>query len=64
MNGKSITIPSEKNRARNMEQFFGSAAALAEFERMQNIQEKIKLMWGLPVSQVHKPLMSLPSKPP
>jgi len=34
-----------------MEQFFGSASALAEFEKMENIQEKIKLMWGLPVSQ-------------
>ena len=36
-----------------MEQFFGSASALAEFEKMENIQEKIKLMWGLPVSQVY-----------
>jgi len=32
-----------------MEQFFGSASA--EFEKMENIQDMIKLMWGLPVSQ-------------
>ena len=37
-----------------MEQFFGSASA--EFEKMENIQDMVKLMWGLPVSQVNKPL--------
>ena len=35
-----------------MEQFFGSASALADFEKMEKIQDKIKLMWGLPVAQV------------
>ena len=41
-----------------MEQFFGSASA--EFEKMENIQDMIKLMWGLPVSQVNKPLTTEP----
>ena len=35
-----------------MEQFFGSASALADFEKMEKIQDKIKLLWGLPVAQV------------
>ena len=41
-----------------MELFFGSASA--EFEKMENIQDMIKLMWGLPVSQVNKPLTTEP----
>ena len=35
-----------------MEQFFGSASALADFEKMEKIQDKIKLMWGLPLALV------------
>ena len=35
-----------------MEAFFGSASALSDFEKMEKIQDKIKLMWALPVAQV------------